>query len=139
MFQLCRLLRWQQLLVLLELVDRHRGQLLVQLQLSLGQLRQVDHHQQVLEFKKIAISIGYHLITDTKNKEFCTGIIVNNSLVVTPPPHTKYERNVHRIERTERKCLRVQYVNLGDFATRVPFDKLTGLTSRSPDRGWVKK
>ena len=46
-------------LVFLELVDTHRGQFLMQLQLSLGQLSQIDHHQKVLAEEKKSLGIGW--------------------------------------------------------------------------------
>ena len=42
-------LLWEELLVFLELIHRNGRELLVQLQLSLGQLGQVDDHQEVLQ------------------------------------------------------------------------------------------
>ena len=40
-------LLWQQLLILLQLIPRDSGQLLVELKLGLGELGQVDDHEQV--------------------------------------------------------------------------------------------
>ena len=50
------LLCWKKLGHLPQIVDRDHGELLVQLQLGLGHLGEVDHHQQVAH-----VAVQHHL------------------------------------------------------------------------------